>query len=734
MQHPCTVYTEENFPGEYRKYERVKKFLEERCRDIFYPHCHESVGRKKGAKCVCLAELSTGGCLLTSDESNDKRTIVLNVELRRKVCPILPFSSLCRILTEFQNVVWNQHGYIERSDIIYFMNTFSPYKAGIDTDWWKLRNYPDKPALCNDAMNMLFGQSIERFFDKDAGDLTCHHVLETKKRKRANKYSDEQPMLLDEPRGSKGHDMICHRYRKNKPLCDFLLSYVSIWEEQADLTTDLIGGFTHKFVERSHVMKKYTEMFGNLVDTSTNTVNIKISTLMTSFLKKALVVVASSKFTGKDVENEKNDITKDGRVLVLRGKKAYKSTAKEWVYHDMDGYAIKVPEDILKTLLNVYHDNYYDDGYLRNVQAMGPMKYELREMIASQDSNDNLYHISSRKGGFGMAELFGKGCYAASPDADISEAVKVFKTRQPGLCSLVNSVYHKCRDMIDSIEGKFSMNYTFSHDFGYMMTRMDLSYVSFQLDHLDFSPNILELAQSLEVYLFVGLFPIEKEGMWIHILPEHPGFDDNEDIDTERTWKVYLLGSTNESTQKGKSKQNKSDGKVTEDERPVVEGRWVFVPYGSLLLIPRTLYYGGIARTSITGNTRYYFNVYAVPDGKEKEFFENETFVREKGSKSYLVSKENTDTSISDIVAARNYEAKNDETELGWLLSRVGDRSDDPTIYDGEDKLLSLQDLTVPGKKKKLLDLDMKYNDLAEMPLLKYVLESQRGFAKNISL
>ena len=82
-------------------------------------------------------------------------------------------------------------------------------------------------------------------------------------------------MLLDEPRGSKGHDMICHRYRKNKPLCDFLLSYVSIWEEQADLTTDLIGGFTHKFVERSDVMKKYTEMFGNLVDTSTNTVNNK---------------------------------------------------------------------------------------------------------------------------------------------------------------------------------------------------------------------------------------------------------------------------------------------------------------------------------------------------------------------------------------------------------------------------------------------------------------------------
>ena len=391
-----TVYTEENFPGEYRKYRLIRQFLENNHRDLFYPHCYESAGKKRGPKCVCLAELFTGGTAEKKTEGKvlggqkaNNRAVVLNVELRKSTCKVLPFPKICRMLTEFQKMTWDRDGYIERKDVLYFMGILSPFKSGSNIDWWKLRNFERKPAICSDALKLLFGEAMVKFNEKAMGLSVNSGNNGAKKRKRCthklplsgglwkNGNDDDQPIVPTQVNSNYNgaYEMINHRYRSNKPLCDLLLSYVVLWEENADLVSDLVGGFTHKYIERGEVIEKYNRMFGCLMDTSKNTVSNYISTLTTYFLKKALVVVASHKFSGKEVQYGLDHMTENGRVLFLKLQRAYQIGAGAWELHDMDGYSIETSPESLQKLLEIFHGNYDDDGRREGQDLGDPFPY-----------------------------------------------------------------------------------------------------------------------------------------------------------------------------------------------------------------------------------------------------------------------------------------------------------------------------------------------------------------------
>jgi hypothetical protein len=156
-------------------------------------------------------------------------------------------------------------------------------------------------------------------------------------------------------------------------------------------------------------------------------------------------------------------------------------------------------------------------------------------------------------------------------------------------------------------------NYAVTDDFGMIRSTMNFWISSIQCFHTDWPVEVILAILKHGHHLLVGLFPVTEAGMWIRVLPE-VAFDEKGKFvfGTEMTWTldaVKKFGKRNYANEKKK------------DVKPLVveEGVWVFIHYGSMLIMPASLCHAGHIRTSIEGNDRAHMYFYVENKNADKD-------------------------------------------------------------------------------------------------------------------
>ena len=189
----------------------------------------------------------------------------------------------------------------------------------------------------------------------------------------------------------------------------------------------------------------------------------------------------------------------------------------------------------------------------------------------------------------------------------------VFAERYPALSEFRAAFQNAMRRIIeeDLPRGSSIDDYSMRDDFGFLMSGAIFEYSDMQLFHLDFSEDVVGEIDELGHWLFVGLFPFTDDGMVIRILPEPP-FDERGGLIPEKkpSWSERASPMTIDEHDENGPK--KAFGGPFNKKRDIslLDGKWVFIARGSMMVMPASLYHAGDIRTSVSGNKRGHFYFY----------------------------------------------------------------------------------------------------------------------------
>ena len=730
-------YTEETHPKEYSMFTYVRGFLQ-KGQTTEYSDCKliqqyrtKPVSENIKAttnRCMCLAEMFTGvkktKVMKKIKDGQGGRKETTTVEISKRGNPMKTFEEVGPVLSEFRKMNWSESSTVTRSEVLSFMMLFTPYKSCNNVDRYKLRWRPGMPAFCTWGLGAIYGHNFEKFMKvslqsefkmtRNIGDGGDKFV---KNESKASKGGKQECEKQKEQPVDPSHDMLSHRFGVCQPHADLMKAMIEIWTRGGAelLVADNVGGFTCTFIQRHKVVEWHNASKRKAANMKTHTGLKYCSALAKNFLKKAVVVIAiegwSYHVVAKDesvpretaavfAEEEKTH----GFVLALKGKRAYKfGSDEDWVLHSFDGFALTVHPSAINDLRTHWTNSYDLDGVEQDVITSGRANMKLVD--AKTVVGGVGYHVTVRNeecGEYGLLKLL------------LMDDFPVLKEAKPKLDEFVNEICVKCHNLVQEVVGDVEIRkYSLlpKHDFGYMMTRMDQRFVKFEMYHLDFPESVFKKAAEINGYIFTLYLPLTEEGMWVHVLQNHPDIDEQGNPVWDDKEDIYVMGATTD----------RVEGRGAVRKRNKIEGRWVFVPFGSSLLLPATLYHSVKIRSAVNGNLCSFFHVYVVPEEKEKEFFLQDALkgrVRtedrrkiastEGARKRYLVPS----LTEKEVLAGRIHEKKQSEHPdygVGWLLAlwekHLKDNAPPPAEEEEDDNSPSSKKAVSKkkkaGKKKK---------------------------------
>jgi hypothetical protein len=141
------------------------------------------------------------------------------------------------------------------------------------------------------------------------------------------------------------------------------------------------------------------------------------------------------------------------------------------------------------------------------------------------------------------------------------------------------------------------------------------------MTHTDLPAEQLDMLREHKHVVAIAFFGLELHGMWLNFVDDIPiGYDEEDnnkiflDLEAEMDWEgVEWKMASNMDRAKSVVEQSKRSPPTK------LDGKYVFIPFGQVCIIPADLYHSGGIRTSPTGNRRAHCYVYAEnPDAALK--------------------------------------------------------------------------------------------------------------------
>ena len=478
-----------------------------------------------------------------------------------------------------------------QSTFVIFCSIFDPVKAGSPIHRWAPHLYTDVAPFCVHGLRLLINQAgrilgstpslqskIHReglFFPFEQHWLTMRpHKCISEKRKLEGVSQDAKDPIFKTQRKVQNKPTACAVYVNEKAIPKYFnvlafLMCIKVWLDHPERKKDIVSRsvFAAEYCKSDHYKRNTSAL------SSFNT----HLTDCNKFLELGLLLVGDVAFTPE----------RSGVVMEMRDRHAYFCDEQQcFIPHHGDVNACSLEEEALESLHAVFERSYDLDGNLRNMANDGLPRIVKKQ--ASVNSNKKLKYVSSidAKDGHGMASLMGM-----EPNN--------FDLVFPALKRLRKQLHQTVREMITAAAAKLGVaasDYKLRDDFGFLRSHLELDDLQVQLFHVDWAHRVLKYARELTHLLYLSFFPVTKSGMWLRIMPEPPVTNAGKLDKSQKTEWSHQLGVVGCSCQSPKDK---------------IEGRWLYIPYGSMVVVPASLYHAGHIRTSSNGNPRGHFYVFA---------------------------------------------------------------------------------------------------------------------------
>jgi len=341
----------------------------------------------------------------------------------------------------------------------------------------------------------------------------------------------------------------------------------------------------------------YTKRIGGRVLFEAQTFRNKYGTVVKSFVTNVGPVVAHFKlFDNRDCHpvldfRGKKALVKDGvATMATRTRpRTDEECAILKLKHHSNAHVFPVAVSVLERLCNVMVGNWGMYG------KDAPVQRWLGDWDRSEAIDSLTYKASSSDARDGMQDLLGSSGSSPCPSgSEIYEALDGF---------VKTTLYGAIKEVLNGIvpKGRQVDQYKLRHSFSFWMSLLDVKVGSVDTFHRAATDQQLATIAERGAYLFVVFMGVEKCGMWVRILPRARIDRDGKMV--QRMDKIPYM----ESVEKSKPKAMLHPRLAVDDD----SSKWVFVAYGSFLVLPGTMYYSQHFRTSNTGNKRCCFCVLA---------------------------------------------------------------------------------------------------------------------------
>ena len=476
-----------------------------------------------------------------------------------------------------------------------FLSTFTPVMGGSNYHHYDMPHFKGVLSLCNSGMRLLFysaGKIIDptlkkacdrdqpfAFFHRQHLDMKHHLTISAKRQREEKVKTDPRNKTFKTTWSSRNKPTISASYASRQVKahyhCVMLRCCMAVLVKHPEKRNAAVSD---KDALDEYRSGGYPQIHGSSVSS--------LRTYLTdcrTFLGMGLLLVADVRMTP----------SRSGVLMEMFGQPAYYCEAQGcFVEHHGNVNVCQVQGKALRTLLEVYHRSYDLSGRLLETKDDGLPRFVDEQ--SGVNSNQELQYFASvtAPGGHGMA-----GILRMEPN----QCDTVF----PELAGLRQTLYSTVLEMVGvAVAGDDvpASEYKLWDDFGVLRSQFDFELTSVQLYHLDFAREFLKMARELGHLVYLAFFPLAEEGMWLRIMPEAPVNSEGElDIAQKTQWSHFLGVVGTEAT----------------DPKLKVEGRWLWIPYGSMVVVPASLYHSGHIRTSQNGNPRGHFYVYAEKPGPQ---------------------------------------------------------------------------------------------------------------------
>ena len=309
-----------------------------------------------------------------------------------------------------------------------------------------------------------------------------------------------------------------------------------------------------------------------------------------------------------------------GTILEMKGESAFcVQEDNTWIIekHAFNVYAFKVEEDVLKVLLNIFNNSFDFMGHVKVGDGLVVKNAKRgQNMIPVNGNSGIVYSSSSDFCKFGIMDFLGystkKNQQFAMDWPDLDAFVK--KNLYKHIYTLLKE---KDSDGIYEVYRKFRVG----------VYPMNLGNFKLQHYQLEFSKTFLRESSANGHHLFIAYMPLEKNGMWLRILPGVPFVkgangvpvvDHNVLALDENAWQVRSKKKKEKHHSKekqdveGSAKRKRKDNSIRKKtDVKIIDGRWLYIPWGQYVVLPASLYHSGMIRTSACGNKHVQIYVYA---------------------------------------------------------------------------------------------------------------------------